>query len=513
MRIGIDVGGTNTDAVLMQGRAVVGWVKTPTTADVSQGITTALFELISQTPIEPAAVKAVLIGTTHFTNAIVERSQLAPTAVLRLGLPATASLPPMVDWPPDLRDSLGDHTYMLRGGHEFDGRVISALDEKAIASAAKEIRAKQIRHVAVSSVFSLVNPAHEKRAAELLRDKIPEVEVTLSHEIGSIGLLERENATILNCCLLELARRIITSLRTSFKKMQIVAPFYLSQNDGTLVKAEEAAKYPMLTLAGGPTNSMRGAAFLSGFSDALVADLGGTTTDVGMLLQGFPRPASTAVEVGGVRTNFRMPDLYSIGLGGGSLVRRSPLRIGPQSLGSELTQKSLVFGGQVLTATDIAVAAGLTDIGEPRHVNSLEPELVRQALDLIQEMVDDAVDRVKTTADPIPLLLVGGASILVPRKVAGVSETLRPPHYAVANAVGAAISQVGGEVERVFSLVESSLPEALEQIKSEAIAKALSAGAKPDTVEIVDIGEIPLAYLPSNVIRLRAKAVGELNWD
>ena len=88
----------------------------------------------------------------------------------------------------------------------------------------------------------------------------------------------------------------------------------------------------MLTFASGPTNSMRGAAFLTGVVDAMVIDIGGTTADVGALVKGFPRPASLAVEVGGVRTNFRMPDVYSFGLGGGSMVTPEPLRIGPQSV-------------------------------------------------------------------------------------------------------------------------------------------------------------------------------------
>src|SRR6202167_3381522 len=108
---------------------------------------------------------------------------------------------------------------------------------------------------------------------------------------------------------------------------------------------------------------MRGAAFLSGLAEAIVVDVGGTSTDVGQLRRGFPREANSVVEVGGVRTLFRMPDLLSIGLGGGSLVPRDPLRVGPQSLGYRLTREALVFGGNTLTATDAAVAAGVADIG------------------------------------------------------------------------------------------------------------------------------------------------------
>lgn len=510
MRIGIDVGGTNTDAVLMDGRKVVGWVKTPTTVDVTQGIVTALRDLLQQTQTDPATITGVMIGTTHFTNAVVERKRLMPTAAIRIGLPATAALPPMVDWPEDLAATIGNHRYLVHGGFEFDGRLIAPLDEGEIRDAARDIRAKGVRAVAISAVFSPVNPEHEERAAEIVREEMPDVKITLSHEIGRIGLLERENAAVMNACLGDLAQAIVSSFREALAKMHITAPFYLSQNDGTLMSADFVEKYPVFTFASGPTNSMRGAAFLSGVKDAMVVDLGGTTSDVGALVQGFPREASIAVEIGGVRTNFRMPDVYSFGLGGGSIVRQDPLQIGPQSVGYELTSKGLVFGGSTLTATDIAVAAGLADIGDRSRVASLDGQFVQACLDRMQEMVDEAVDRMKTAAQPVPVILVGGGVILVSRPVQGASEIIKPDHYPVANAIGAAIAQVGGETDRVFSLDKMSRDEALAQARAEATEKAVAAGAVPDTVEIVDVEEVPLTYLPSNAVRIRVKAVGDL---
>lgn len=512
MRIGIDVGGTNTDAVLMDGRNVVGWTKTSTTPEVTSGITATLKQLMADTRANPADITAVMIGTTHFTNAVVERKRLMPTAAVRMGLPATAALPPMVDWPPDLREAIGGRRYLIHGGHEFDGRLISPLDEKAIGEAAKDIHARGIRAVAVSAAFSPVNAEHEERAAEILRQEIPDVQLTLSHEIGRIGLLERENAAIMNACLGDLARQIVAAFRRALQEMRIDAPFYLSQNDGTLMSADFAEKFPVLTFASGPTNSMRGAAFLSGMKSAMVVDLGGTTSDVGMLSHGFPREASVAVEIGGVRTNFRMPDVYSFGLGGGSIVARDPLSVGPRSVGYELTSRALIFGGDVLTTTDIAVAAELADIGDQGAVKSLDKTFVQEVLDRIQTMVEEAVDRMKTSLEPIPVVLVGGGTILVSRHVAGASEVLKPDHYPVANAIGASIAQVGGEIDRVFSLATPgvSREEALEEAKAEATSKAVSAGANADTINIVEVEEVPLAYLPGNATRIRVKAVGDL---
>ncbi len=510
MRIGIDVGGTNTDAVLMEGTAVMGWVKTPTTPDVTTGIVTALRSLMQETAFDPASITGVMIGTTHFTNAVVERKRLMETAAVRLGLPATASLPPMVDWPPDLREAIGNHKYLVHGGHEFDGRLISQMDEKEIRQVARDIKAKGIKAVAVSSVFSPVNAEHEQKAAEIIADEVPDAAISLSHEIGRIGLLERENAAIMNACLGDLAHAIVSSFREALTKINIEAPFYLSQNDGTLMGADFAEKYPVFTFASGPTNSMRGAAFLSGVKEAMVVDLGGTTSDVGMLIRGFPREASVAVEIGGVRTNFRMPDVYSFGLGGGSIISREPLKIGPQSVGYELITKGLVFGGSTLTTTDVAVAGGLANIGDTGAVESLDSGFVHECLDGIQSMVEVAVDRMKTSAEPIPVILVGGGTILVSRKVAGASEMMKPDHYPVANAIGAAIAQVGGETDRIFSLDAMSRDEALDKAKEEAIEKALAAGADPETVNVVEVEEVPLTYLPSNAVRIRVKAVGDL---
>lgn len=512
MRIGIDVGGTNTDAVLMDGTNVLAWHKTPTTPDVTSGITAALQAVLAETGVSPDSIATVMIGTTHFTNAIVERRRLTPVAAVRLGLPATKVLPPMVDWPDDLRQAIGNHAYLAHGGHEFDGREISALDEQELRGIAVDIRGKGIRSVAISSVFSPVNPQIEERAADVLRSEISDLSATLSHEIGRIGLLERENAAIMNACLRDLAVNIVASFEKSLTDMSIRAPFYLSQNDGTLMNAEFAEKYPVLTFASGPTNSMRGAAFLSGVKEAMVVDIGGTTSDVGMLIHGFPREASVAVEVGGVRTNFRMPDVYSFGLGGGSLVRsdNGHLRIGPDSVGYELTTKALVFGGGTLTTTDVAVAGGLAEIGNAAAVRSLDHQLVRNAMALIQEKVEVAIDRMKTSAEPSPVIIVGGGSILISQPVRGASEMIKPPHFAVANAIGAAIAQVGGETDRIFSLEKMSREEALAQAREEATQKAISAGADQATIQIMDVEEVPLTYLPSNATRIRIKAVGDL---
>jgi len=517
MRIGIDVGGTNTDAVLMDGDAVLAEVKSATTADVTSGIVEALTSLTTTAAVPVGQVRAVMIGTTHFTNAIVEGRRLAPTAAVRLALPATRALPPMVDWPPHLRRAIGDHAYLCHGGHEFDGRTISPLDGDELRRAADDMAGRGVRSVAISSVFSPVNAEFELQAAEILTACLPELHVSLSHEIGRIGLLERENATIVNACLRELAEQIADAFGDALHRAGIDAPLYLSQNDGTLMDVEYARRYPVATFASGPTNSMRGAAFLSGITDGAVVDIGGTTTDVGVLARGFPRQATTGVDIGGVRSNFRMPDVLSIGIGGGSLVRTGDDRaepvVGPESVGYELARRALVFGGDVLTATDVAVAGGLADIGDAQRVRHLDRKTVEQALAHIAGRVADTVERMRTSPEPLPVVVVGGGSVLLPDRLPGLGPLLRPDHFAVANAIGAAIAQVGGEVDRIFALGSRTREEVLDQARQEAVDKAVAAGAHAEDVTIVEVDEVPLAYLPGNAVRVRVKAVGDLNLD
>ncbi len=513
-RIGIDVGGTNTDAVLLEDESVAAAVKTPTTPDVTTGITRALAELVERAPGARAA-EAAMIGTTHFTNAVVQRRDLGRVAAVRVGLPSGASLPPFVDWPEDLAELVRAEVVMLEGGHEFDGRPLVPFDTRGMRAAARRIRDAGIGSVAIAAVFSPLNASCEEEAAAILRDECPDVAITLSHRLGRIGLLERENAALLNACLIELARKTTRAFTQALSASGIAAPLYLTQNDGTVMLAEVAEAYPVYSFASGPTNSMRGAAFLSKRDEALVVDVGGTTTDIGSLRHGFPREANNVVEIGGVRTLFRMPDLLSMGLGGGTKVLTagmgsgaSSLTIGPASVGYRLTEQALVFGGDVLTVTDIAVAAGLIDLGDRARVASLPAALVEEALARVRAMIEEGVDRMKTDAGEAPLIAVGGGSFLVPPRLAGVSEVLNVPHQAVANAVGAAIAQVSGEVDQIFQ----DLPrdEAIARARRAAEDKAVAAGADRATINVVEVEDLPLAYLPGNSLRTRVRVVGEI---
>jgi N-methylhydantoinase A/oxoprolinase/acetone carboxylase beta subunit len=510
MRIGIDVGGTHTDAVVIDGQRVIASTKVLTSANVRDGVVNALDQILTQSEIHQDAIDAVMIGTTQFTNAVIERRDLAPTAVIRAALPSGELVPPMIDWPEDIAAELGRHVYMIHGGRTYDGFPIAPLSDSELDGVIDDIAAKGIGLVAVSAVFSPSDPAQEVQIAARLRSRLPDVQVTLSHRIGRMGLLERENAALLNASLLPLARKVVTSFAAALEDRRLSCPFYISQNDGTLMTADFAGEFPALTFASGPTNSLRGASLLTRLENAVVVDIGGTTSDIGVLQDGFPRQSNIAISVGGVRTNFRMPDILAIGLGGGSLVADHGNRIGPRSVGYRLVEDGLVFGGDVLTATDITVASGAADIGDAARVASLDRKLVETAVRKMHAIIDNGIDQMKSSRDAVPVILVGGGAVLVSRDLKTASDVFRPEHSGVANAIGAANAQVGSETERIVSYRRTARDQVISEMRDELTAKLLDAGAAAATIRLADVEETSISYMADDATRIRVKMVGDL---
>lgn len=510
MRIGIDVGGTHTDAVLLSGSDVIASTKALTSADVLKGVVNALDQVLEQSGVSDNDIEAVMIGTTQFTNAVVERRELSKVAAIRIGLPSGDGLPPMVDWPDDIADALGRHTYMVRGGTLYDGWPLADLDGDAVDKAIADIKAKGLTCAMVSAAFSPMNAEPERLVAEKIQKAIPGIRVTQSHTMGRLGIMERENAALLNTALLGFANRVVGAFNSALRQRGLNCPMFVSQNDGTLMSADFVKQFPALTFASGPTNSLRGACKLTGLSDAIVVDIGGTTSDIGVLQDGFPRESNVVIEVGGVRTNFRMPDILAVGLGGGSIVSADGHTMGPQSVGHKLVTQGLVFGGKTLTATDIVVAAGGADVGDKSKVAGLDPAVVEAGIATIHRMLDENIDMMKPNSDPVPVVLVGGGALLVTGDLKAASKLYRPENAGVANAIGAAIAQIGGETERLVSYREMPRAEVIEKVKAEATAKAVAAGADAATIRVADIEETAIPYMNEGNTRLRIKVVGEI---
>ncbi len=510
MRIGIDVGGTHTDAVLLDDDVIVAATKALTSADVTSGILDALEVILGESGVSETEIEAVMLGTTQFTNAVVERRHLSEVAAIRVGLPSGRGLPPKIGWPEDIATAMGEHVYMLAGGTLYDGQPLADLDLNAVGRIVRDIRLKGVDSVAVSAAFSPMTPEPELLIAERLRAAIPDVSITCSHQIGRLGLLERENAALLNASLLKFAGSVVDAFGAALRERGLACRYFISQNDGTLMDASFVRQYPALTFASGPTNSLRGASRLTGLENAVVVDIGGTTSDIGILQNGFPRESNTIIEVGGIRTNFRMPDVLALGLGGGSLVSADGTVVGPQSVGHELVSQGLSFGGSTLTATDLLVASGRADVKSGFAPPQLAQDLVANGITTIQTMLNEGIEKMMPGSDPLPVILVGGGAILVSEPLTAASAMHCPEHSGVANAIGAAIAQIGGEVERLVNYRELPREEALRQVSDEARNMAITAGAAGDTVRIADIEETTISYMPEGSTRLRVKAVGDI---
>ncbi|KAG7089932.1 hypothetical protein E1B28_011563 [Marasmius oreades] len=561
LRIGVDVGGTNTDAVLLnpfatasENRGILSWHKSPTTPNPSQGIETVITTLITNANIDAKDIASVTIGTTHFINAVIEkdRSRLAPVAVLRLCGPFSRSVPPGVDWTSDLRSIICAYCGFLDGGLEIDGQIIRDIREDQVKEECEKVKTAGVKSIVVNGIFSpadVMGEMQEERVKEWILKYYPEAEVVISKEVANLGFIERENAAILNASILAFARHTIASFQTAIHHgLGLSCPIFLTQNDGTVLRAADATRLPIRTFNSGATNSMCGAAFLIkqntdiSQESILVIDIGGTSTDVGMLLpSGLPRQAAAVTEFAGVRMNFSCPDVKSIGLGGGSIVRLSQdsteqrVTIGPDSVGHNIITRALVFGGDIHTTTDYSVvsqalrsflyqpigdkdlAMAAVETATRQHDLSVD-SLIDEYEAVVRKMLEGIIDRMKTSAEDVPVLLVGGGAVIVSEdkegklSITGASKVIKPKFSGVANAIGAAIARVSGTVDRVVSTEGKSTQAVLEEVSKVAIDRAVENGALRETVRIAEIDSIPIQYV-ANKMRILIKAIGDFDFS
>lgn len=509
MRIGIDVGGTNTDAVLINKDTIIKTFKTNTSKDITSSVRSCVKELINNQEIQN--IDSIIIGTTHLINDLIQRKNLAKTAIIRLCGPSTRLLKPLSDWPLDIVDKNLFSSHFVSGGLEFDGREISSISKLEIQKLCDKFKSEKIESIAVSGIFASVNPYQEIETKKIIQQEMGNIPVSLSHQIGRIGLLERENATILNSMLIKSAQSTFANLNNIIKELKLNSKIYITQNDGTMSSIEDALKYPIFSLSSGPTNSMRGASYLSGIKNGLVIDIGGTSTDIGMLINSFPKESSIAVDFSGIRTNFRMADVLSIPLGGGTIINKQKPYLNELSIGNEITSKSLSFGGNITTITDIFAAESKTSFSLPNKNIIIEKQLSNNVKQEIKSRISLAIDKMKTSADTIDAIVVGGGAFIMPEDIDGLNLIKIAKHSEVANAIGSALAQVSGYSEKVYSTHNMTREEILNASKHDAINNAINKGADKQTIEIIDVEEIPLSYLPSNAITVKTKAVGNIS--
>ncbi|ODQ62063.1 hypothetical protein WICANDRAFT_82179 [Wickerhamomyces anomalus NRRL Y-366-8] len=533
LRIGIDVGGTNTDCVLLdptkqhtESRGIIACAKSLTTPDITTGIFTVMKKVIEASQVKTDKIAIVTIGTTHFLNAIIERdvSRLDKVAIIRLSSNFTRSIPPFSDFPQDLKDAIYGYHGFVSGGLQIDGSLISEINEEEIIQQCEEIKKRKLISVVIAGVYSPLDTKYnqEYKAREIVEKHLPGVRIVCSRDVGTIGFLERENASILNASILRFSEYVIQSFKSALENLGLKCPLYLTQNDGTIIAAKQVKKIPIVTFSSGPTNSILGAAYLSQVkhskSSILVADVGGTTTDIGVLLpSGFPKQASAYLSIAGVRVNYAMPHVHTIGLGGGSIVAEQAdgsFTVGPESVGLSLTKNALVFGGSTTTATDVALLAKHIEIkgGDMSKLTCLSENTIDKSFKQIQLNLSKAIDAIRTSPVDLPLILVGGGSMVIGDKIDGISEIIRPTYHEYANAIGAAVAKIASVVDTVISLEGGiSFEKVLELKKQDAIEAIIKdKGAVRESTYIADVTTLPV-QCSTNKVRIIIKAAGEVD--
>lgn len=324
--LGIDTGGTYTDGVLMayESRRVLATHKSLTTKrDYSIGIE----KVIEGIRIEdPAAIRLVSISTTLATNAIAEgKGKRAALFLIGYDPELLANF--------QLDKRLGAaHVYHFKGGHDLYGREKTELDLPAILAQVTKLKG-QADAIAVSSYFSPLNPEHENRAFKAI-SRVCDLPVVLGHQLSTqLGSVQRATTAALNASLLAALQDFIIAVRRAMERRQIAAPLMVVRGDGTLMSAEFAARTPVETIHSGPAASAIGGRFLSGYDNALVVDVGGTTTDLALIVDGQVTLSADGATVGGYKTCVQAANLLSIALGGDSHItysRDGEIVIGPE---------------------------------------------------------------------------------------------------------------------------------------------------------------------------------------
>jgi N-methylhydantoinase A/oxoprolinase/acetone carboxylase beta subunit len=327
--LGLDTGGTFTDAVLLAGgRRVIASAKSLTTPwNLAIGIGKAIRAVIEQLPSGAAGhdVSLVSVSTTLATNAVVE-NRFSPVCTLLIGFDDA-----MTERSGIAKRGTGA-VVRVQGGHTATGEEWSALDEVAIG-AAVAAHESQVEAFAVAANFSVRNPAHELRARQIIR-ALSKKPVTCAHELSSkLDAPRRALTAVLNARLTPQIRHLIEALSRVLAEESIEAPLMIVKGDGSLMRAQVALEYPVETVLSGPAASVVGAGFLTGIADFVVSDMGGTTTDIAIVSNGRPAVRAEGALVGGWRTMVQAVDVRTSGLGGDSEVffdRQMRLRVGPR---------------------------------------------------------------------------------------------------------------------------------------------------------------------------------------
>ena len=461
MIVGLDVGGTHTDVVVLQGREIVSKVKSLTDEkDLLQTVCFGVFDAIRG--LDSQAIQRVVVSTTLATNAIIQ-GKTEPVGILVASGPGVNPH----------AFTIGDHYYVVGGVIDHRGREIAPINDEEVLEIGKKLRSENVRNLALVGKFSIRNPSHELKMRELLADNFETV--TLGHQVsGQLNFARRIATAYLNCAVARISGEFYQAVHGCMEQEGIKIPLEILKADGGTMAQASSFQYAVETILSGPAASVMGTlAFTDPDKEEVVLDVGGTTTDIAILVNGAPLLKPLGIRMGGYNTLVRALRTVSIGVGGDSWVRleNGHLKIGPERKG-----RALAYGGPEPTPTDALVTLDTVQGGQKQRaidgihrlaeqlgkgVEETAKAIVEKSCSLIIEAVNALVDRVNQqpvytihellegrTIQPSGIIVIGGpAKELAPwlQAVSGWQARV-PPEYEVANAIGAAVARTTCEV-------------------------------------------------------------------
>ncbi|MEN6439721.1 MAG: hydantoinase/oxoprolinase family protein [Syntrophobacter sp.] len=494
MIIGLDVGGTHTDVVLIGEGSIQRQVKVPTQhSNLFECVWNGLEQVTKDIP--PQTIRRAVLSTTLTTNAIAE-GKLSRTAMI-------VSAGPGVN-PENFR--IGPRFYCVSGSIDHRGREVQQIDRSEIEDIAGRLRAEGIRHVGVVSKFSVRNSAHEEKIAQILGSSFENI--VLGHRLsGNLNFPRRIATAYLNAAVYSIHKQFFEAVKESLSRKGLRIPIYVLKADGGTVSFESSVTAPGQTILSGPAASVMGSLpFASESEDTLVLDIGGTTTDMAILVRGTPLLEPLGGEIGGYKTLIRSLRAQSIALGGDSTIRvvEGALCIGPDRQGP-----AMAYGGPVPTPTDALFVLGedsddsagisrrgLQPIAEQLGLTVKETAecifdttchmILASAARMIDEINAKPVYTVKELlsgyrVSPREVLVLGGPAPHFARRLARMTDlhVHVVPQWHVANAIGAALAKSTSEVT-VFADTERGFAVAPEEDFTKRIGRDFSRQAALD---------------------------------
>jgi N-methylhydantoinase A/oxoprolinase/acetone carboxylase beta subunit len=516
MRLGIDVGGTNTDVVLMsENGQLLAAAKQLTTEDILTGMSVAISSVLSESRILPDQVKGVFIGTTHVLNAMYSKKELARTALIRL-TKQKMTLKPALDWPASLKSYIHS-IYHLKSSNSYRGRKESDGFTTDLLKLFNAIERGEIDSVCIVGAYSPLYEQEEMLIKERIQEGFPTLPVTVSHKLGSIGFIERENSALLNAIISKVIRTALEGLSTIFNQHSFQCPYWLIQNNGSLMSIEEAIHYPILTIGSGVANSMRGAAVISGYTEFIAVDVGGSTIDIGLVKGSSPKEVINSSGLLGTGIHIPMPAVTSLPFGGGSIVsmKEGMVEIG-NTVASDISKEGIAWGGKTWTVTDsflkVFPDALLHEMKRINLLDSLPEKACRQVISYVMNEIKSTIERLIVNEEELPIVLVGGGSPLLHDSLFSKYKKIRKPSgFHICNAIGACFAPISEQIDKVYWLNELTKEEVVSRAVDTVRDAVIKKGGKPESVQIAYVEEFPFDYMQGEVLRVRTKAIGEMS--